>query len=50
MSYDTACSSSLAALHGGLRALQHAECTTALVAGVNMLFDPAVSMATRWLA
>ena len=26
VSYDTACSSSLAALHGGLRALQHAEC------------------------
>ena len=45
MSYDTACSSSLAALHGGLRALQHAECTTALVAGVNMIFDPSVSLA-----
>merc|ERR1712185_467623 len=37
VSVDTACSSSLAALHGGARALQHAECTTALVAGVNML-------------
>ena len=44
VSFDTACSSTLAALHGGLRALQHAECTTALVAGVNMLFDPAASL------
>ena len=46
VSYDTACSSSLAALHGGLRALQHGECKTALVAGVNMLFDPAQNFAT----
>eukprot|EP00964_Phaeocystis_antarctica_P152505 scaffold120405_cov66-Phaeocystis_antarctica.AAC.1 len=31
-------------MHGGLRALQHAECATALVAGVNMLFDPEASL------
>ena len=38
-----ACSSSLAALHAGMRGLQHAECATALVAGVNMVFDAGVS-------
>ena len=38
--YDTACSSSLVANHGSLRALQRAECTATLSAGVNMILDP----------
>ena len=41
-SYDTACSASLVASHSSVRALQHAECVSALSAGVNMMFDPAV--------
>ena len=43
VSVDTACSSGLVASHSGLRALQHRECETALVAGVNMLFSPEAS-------
>ena len=44
VSYDTACSSGLVASHAGARALQYAECATALAAGVNMLFSPRASM------
>ena len=44
ISYDTACSSGLVAGHAGVRALQYAECATALVAGVNMVFSPRASM------
>ena len=39
-SYDTACSASLVANHGSLRALQRAECASALSAGVNMILEP----------
>ena len=41
-SYDTACSAALAACHAGLRALQLNECSTGLVAGVNLMFAPGV--------
>ena len=41
-SYDTACSASLVANHGSMRALQRVECDSALSAGVNMIFDPAM--------
>ena len=40
VSYDTACSSGLVACHSGRRALQHGECATDVVAGVNMIFSP----------
>ena len=37
----TACLSGLVARHYGMGQLQHRECTTAVLAGVNMVFDPA---------
>jgi acyl transferase domain-containing protein len=40
VSYDTACSSGLVACHSGRRVLQHGECTSEVVAGVNMIFSP----------
>ena len=36
-SFETACSASLVAYHSGARALQHAECRTHLVAGINLM-------------
>ena len=47
MSVDTACSSGLVAGHYGMRALQHRECTTAVLAGVNMVFGPASNPSQR---
>ena len=37
--FETACSASLVACHSAARSLQHQECETALVAGVNMMFN-----------
>ena len=37
-SIDTACSSTLVAQHSSMRALQRLECTSAVSAGVNMMF------------
>ena len=45
-SFETACSASLVACHSAARALQHRECETALVAGVNMLFSAEASFVT----
>ena len=37
ISFETACSASLVAGHSAARALQHAECGTHVVAGVNLM-------------
>jgi acyl transferase domain-containing protein/enoyl-CoA hydratase/carnithine racemase/acyl carrier protein len=42
---DTACSSSLVALHQALRSLRAGECEHALVAGVNVMCNPATTIA-----
>ncbi len=42
VSYETACSSALTACHGGLFALLLGQCTSGLVAGVNMMFGPTI--------
>lgn len=38
---DTACSSSLVALHNAALGLLNGDCNTAIVCGVNLIFDPA---------
>ena len=43
-SFETACSASLVACHSAARALQHAECSTHLAAGVNLMLLPASSV------
>ena len=45
VSVDTACSSGLVAHHSALRALQLAECTAAVAAGVNLMLAPHVGIA-----
>ena len=42
VAYDTACSASLTACHAGLRALQLAECTSGLAAGIHLMLMPSV--------
>ena len=44
MSIDAACASSLVALHQAIRSLRNHECEIALVGGVNLILDPAITI------
>lgn len=45
----TGCSSSLVALHLAVRAIQNRDCTSAIVAGTNLIFSPSMSIAMSQL-
>lgn len=49
MTVDTACSSSLVALHQAIQGLRNGEADQAIVAGVNLILDPAMYMAESTL-
>ena len=44
LSIDAACASSLVAVHQGIRSLRNRECELALVGGVNLILEPAITI------